>query len=136
MQEESKETLVIPEAPLNNSIEAAKQDAIKSMEILRIDFDSCDDEDLISSNTAANGAILNDGEDAEPGEDDTNIQVDIAQDESVIIQDDLSNLRLQKSSNHGLPLYEESDTTGQKNRKAYSFMKKDTRSPFVAYRGK
>ena len=135
-REESKETLVIPEEPLDTIIVAAKQDAIKSMEILGIFLDSYDDEDIIFSNAATNEAILNDGEDVKPGEDHTNIQVDITQDESVIIQEDLSNLRLQKSSSHGLPMYEESDTTGVRNRKAYSFMKKDTHSPFVVYSGK
>ena len=134
--EESRETLMIPETSFDYIIMSAKQDAIESMKSLGIFLGSYDDNYLICSEVTTNEAISKDGEDEEPGEIDTESQVEMMKDESIIIREDLSNLRLQKSSNYGLPIYEEFDTTSATDKKTYKLMKNDTCSPFVVYGGK
>ena len=135
-KEESEETLMVPETCFYDIITAAKEDAIACMKSLGILLDSYDDKHLICSEITANEATVNDGEGEEPGDGSTKNQMDMTQDESVIIREDLSNLQLQKISPYGLPMYDELDTTHTKDGRTYKFMKKDACSPFAIYCGK
>ena len=82
-------------------------------------------------------AIDDDGEDEEYAENPAATTTDDSFDniDPVLIQEDLSNLRLKKSSKPGIPTYEVSVDKGSNISKTYS-LQKNKKSPFILYNDK
>ena len=158
IKEESKDTLSIPALEeITETIHDAKANAVDLAKSCNINLDSFDDKELlISVQEAVDHAVANDGESDENVPEDTvtaegTISSSSSSDNSengymtsqeiITIREDLSQLRLRKTSDESniFPAYGESDSRGSSKSKSYRVLKSlgngKEKSPFVLYDG-
>ena len=131
-EEEEYKTFLVSDISVENIIHRAKTDAIQSTRELGMALDSYSDNDLMCDEIVVDSATAQDGEDEEMGEIEMTPLINVHAEEAVLINEDLANLRVKKSSKGGLPVYEKTVESGGKNAKTYQLQKGNS-SPFVEY---
>lgn len=137
-KEEGKETLSMYDLSLESLeslIAEAKNDAVKLCEEVGMVLEGYDDMDLVCHEIAIENAILNDGEEEDTVTSEGEHRYE--QEEVRTIKEDLSNIRLHKTSSDGLPKYDLQPTTNSvKKGKTYKTISKRGNSPFVKFNDK
>ena len=121
---------------LESVIPEAKKDAAKLCEEVGMVLERYDDMDLVCDKIVIENAILQDGEEEDTST--SEVEHSYEQEEVRTIREDLSNLRLHKTSSDGLPTYEihQPSTDSAKKGKTYKTTNKRGSSPFVKYHDK